>query len=219
MKRETHLGKVLANADPAKAGGAKVAAFDLVDGPLDPEDFFPTRFPIAGDDEGFYFAPPKGGLVELEAASDDEESVEDVGAVVVGMRFSKKDKIPSEFRSDPVERGGIKWGDDVLLFDRAKALLALISANVRLGEENAAHPVLRGDSFNSELSTFLDAMTSLAGGMKAAFTTLSGVAAGPLAPLKPGFDAAVAAWTTFEPTPAAFKSAATTWLSTKVKTE
>ena len=115
MKRETHVAKVLGNADPAKAGGAKLQATDLVDGPLDAEDFFPGRYPIAGDDEGFYFAPPKGGQVELEAISDDDEGVEDLAPRWVGMLYSAKDKIPAEFRSDAVARGGIKWGLGVLL--------------------------------------------------------------------------------------------------------
>lgn len=219
MKRETHVAKVLGNVDPAKAGGAKVQATDLVDGPLDPEDFVPARYPVAGDDEGFYFAPPKGGQVELEALSDDDAGVEDLAPRWVGMLYSDKDKIPSEFRSDPVKRGGIKWGSDVLLFDKAANLLALISANTRLGEENASHPVLRGDTFNSELSAFLDAMTALATGMEAAFTTLDAAAVGPLAPLKPGFTAGKATWAAFKPKPAALKGAATSWLSTKVKTE
>lgn len=200
MRRETHVAKVLGNADPARAGGAKVQATDLVDGPLDQENFVPGRFPVAGNDEGFYFAPPKGGQVELEAISDDEEGVEDLGARWVGMLYSDRDQIPEEFRSDAVERGGIKWGDGVLLFDRKQARIALISENLRLGEEEATHPVVRGDDLNSQLGTFLDAMDVYV----QATAALPGMAT-PAA--------------TFKAAIAAFKAARPAWLSTKVKTE
>lgn len=200
MRRETHLGKVLGNVDPTKSGGAKIQAADLVDGPLDSEDVFPGRFPIAGDDEGFYFAPPKGGLVEVEAVADDAEGVEDLGAVWVGMRYSDKDKIPSEFRSDAVARGGIKWGDGVLLFDKAADLVAFVSENVRLGEETASEEVVRGTKFNSEFNTFLADLTT--------FVTALGTI--------PAHSPATSA---FIPKIAAFQAKFSTWLSTKVKTE
>lgn len=220
MKRETHLGKVLGNVDPARAGGAKVQVNDLVgDAPLDSEEFFPGRFPFAGNGEGFYFAPQPGAALEVEAVSDDDEGVEDLAPRWVGMIYSSADQIPAEFLSDAPNRGGIRFGDDVLLMDKTLKIFALISSKVRLGEEAASHPVVRGDTYNTELSTFLDALTALAGGMKAAFTTLSGISVGVLGPLKPGFDAAITAWTAFEPAPAAFKATANTWLSTKVKTE
>lgn len=205
MKRETHVAKVLANADPGKTGGARVQATDLVDGPLDPEDFVPGRYPIAGDDEGFYFAPIRGGQVELEALADDAEGIEDLGARWVGMIYSDRDKIPEEFRSNAVERGGIKWGADVLLFDRAAKLVALISENTRLGEEGATEAVLRGTKFNAELSTFLDDLA-------AAFGALATASTGPLAPLAAGFGQAQTACTVL-------KAKASTWLSTRVKTE
>jgi hypothetical protein len=205
VRRETHVAKVLANADPGKAGGARVQATDLVDGPLDPEDFVPGRFPTAGDDEGYYFAPSKGAQVELEALADDAEGVEDLGARWVGMIYSDKDKIPEEFRSNAVDRGGIKWGTEVLLFDRAAKLLSLISGNVRLGEEGATEAVLRGTTFNVELSTFL---TDLA----TAFGALAAASTGPLAPLAAGFGQAQTACTVFS-------AKVSTWLSTKVKTE
>jgi hypothetical protein len=201
MRRETHFGKVLSNADPEKAGGAKVQVNDLVgDGPLDPEDFVPTRFPVAGDDEGFYFAPPKGGAAEVEATADESEGVEDLAPVLVGMRFTSKDAIPEEFRSDPTKRGGIKWGSDVLLFDKAQDRLALVSGNVRLGEEEAAEEVLRGTTFNQEFNAFLGQLSTFV----AATAGLPGMA-GPAG--------------TFGTQIANFQGKFATWLSTKVKTE
>jgi hypothetical protein len=200
MRRETHVAKVLSSDDPAKAGGAKLQATDLVDGPLDPEEFVPGRFPVAGDDEGFYFAPPKGGQVELEAASDDEEGVEDLAPRWVGMIYSNRDAIPAEFRSDAVARGGIKWGDGVLLFDKTSDLLALISANVRLGEEAATEEVLRGTKFNAEFNTFLNDLTIFVNaiGLLPGHGGPAGIFAGKIA---------------------AFQAKFATWLSTKVKTE
>lgn len=200
MKRETFVAKVLNNVDPAKAGGVRVQATDLVDGPLDPEDFAPGRFPVAGDGEGFYFAPPKGGQVELEAISDDAEGVEDLSPRWVGMLYSDADKIPAEFLSDAVERGGIKWGTSVFLMDRKQSRIALISDNVRLGEEEASEEVLRGTKFNSEFNAFLAQLSTFV----AATAGLPGMA-GPAA--------------TFQAQIATFQGKFATWLSTKVKTE
>jgi hypothetical protein len=220
MRRVTHVGKVLDGVDPDKSGGAKVQVNDLVDGgALDDESYVPGRFPFAGNGEGFYLPPQVGALLEVEVVDDEEEAVEELSARWVGMLYSNADRIPEEFRSNATKRGGIKFGEEVLLFDRELAILALISENVRLGEEAASHPVIRGDSFNSEFSTFLDGLSALATQMEATFAALAAAATGPLAPLATAFGQGQAAWATFKPKPAALKSAATSWLSTRVRTE
>ena len=200
MRRETHVARVLANADPGKTGGARIQAADVVDGPLDPEDFAPGRFPTAGNGEGYYFAPPVGGQVEVEIAADEEEGTEELAARWVGMLYSGRDRIPEEFRSNAVDRGGIKWGTSVLLFDRTAALASLISDNVRLGVEDATEEVLRGTTFNSEFSAFLSQLSTFV----AATAGLPGMA-GPAATLQAQI--------------ATFQGKFSTWLSTKVKTE
>jgi hypothetical protein len=159
MKREVYPAKVLNNEDVDKSGAAKIQVNDLVDNSaLDDTDFTPGRYPFAGRGEGFYYAPQEQSLLEVEVAEDEEESVEDLNARWVGMLYSSDDSIPEEFQSDHTKRGGIKFGDEVFLQDKTKALTSLISSKVRLGEEEASHPLNRGDTYNEELVKFLDAL-------------------------------------------------------------
>lgn len=159
MRREVHVGKVLDLADPDKSGGAKLQVNDLIDGSaLDDVDYVPGRYPFAGGGEGFYYAPQKGSLLELEVEADEERAAEELAARWVGMLYTDQDAIPTEFSSDAQNRGGIKFGSEVFLQDKKLARTALISAAVRLGEEAASHPLMRGDTFNTQLETFLTAL-------------------------------------------------------------
>lgn len=222
--REVHFGRVLANDDPEGRGGLKVRVDTLVDGSALSDEYVPPSFPLAGKGEGFFFVPAVGALVEVEVVTDPETATEDLDARWRAVLYTDADAVPSEFADDPVNRGGIKFGDGkVLLFEKAKDVLALIGANVRLGEEDATHPVMRGDTYNDALSTYLNAfttnLTTPVSGVIAALTALETAATGPLAPLKPGFTALKATWTTFATAVTTFEGLKDSWLSTKVKTE
>ncbi len=235
MKRETHAAKVLDGSDPSKLGGAKVQVNDLVDErPLDEENFVPGRYPFAGNGEGFYYAPQAGTLLEVEVEGDSEAAVEELAPRWVGMLYSSKDEIPTEFQSDPTNRGGVKFGDEVFLQDKTQALTALISAMVRLGEETASHPLVRGDTWNtawetwvSALETYLSAESTLASANATNFTSIAAACTvSPLTALKSFFEALALAWTNHGSAVSTFASATTTWkgqketwLSTKCRTE
>jgi hypothetical protein len=235
--RDVHTGKVLDNVDPAKGGGLKVQVDALEEGTaLRGGEYVPPAFPFAGNDVGFFFLPEKGALVEVEVESDEERATEELSPRWRAVLYTNVDKIPAEFLSDPTKRGGIKYGKGVLLFDQKKDLVALISANVRLGEESASHPVMRGDTFNSELSTYLsaeDAYQALVNPHNVAWNTLLGTWAG-IPAATPILGSHVNAWASaLQPTQtalnagditwkaaiAAFKANLSTWLSTKVKTQ
>lgn len=237
MIRDVHTGKVLSNVDPAKAGGLKVQVDTLEEGTaLHNGAFIPPSFPFAGNDVGFFFIPPKGALVEVEVESDDEKATEEMAPRWRAVLYTNTDKIPTEFASDYPNRAGIKFGGDLLLFDQTKDLLALISSKVRLGEENASHPVLRGDTFNTELSTYLtaeDVWTTLHVADLAAWKAL--LAAWALIPagqailgsdvngwasaLQVTNTALTAGGVPWKAAILAFKAKLISWLSTKVKTE
>ncbi len=161
MIREVHFAKVLDNDDPDSRGGLKVQVDAIEEGaPLRGGEYVSPCFPFAGADVGFFFLPEKGKMVEVELESDPEKATEELSARWRAVLYTDADKIPSEFLTDQTKRGGIKYGKGLLLFDQKKDLVTLISANVRLGEEDASHPLTRGDTYNTQLSTFLDAMTT-----------------------------------------------------------
>lgn len=192
MKRVVFVAKVLGNEDGDKLGAAKVQMNDLVDGKvLDDKDLTPGRYPFAGNGEGFYYAPQTGALLEVEVLEDDEEGVEDLGSRWVGMLYTSKDAIPEEFQSDATKRGGIKFGEEVFLQDKTKGLTALISLKVRLGEEEASHPLVRGDTYNTELTTYLTA--------EDAYLTAESTEAGNAASLWTALKAALQVWAALPP--------------------
>lgn len=220
--KEIHYGKVLSNEDPAGNGGLKVQVDTLVDGASLGKDFIPPTFPFAGADEGFFFVPEKGALVEIEVTADNARSTESPAARWRAVLYTDKDAIPAEFKTNPAKRGGIKFGAGVLLFDKLLDLLALVSSNVRLGTEAASHPLLRGDAFSDDLGTFLDAVTTFQNAVK--------IPIGVWAALTPGIPATTdmfiayavavdAALVTFLSDVASFKAARAAWLSTRCKTE
>jgi len=235
VKRELQLGTVLDSADPSAQGGAQLQINEILDGAaLDLPDFVPGRYPFAGNGEGFYYAPQRGALLEVEVEEDPEDAVEELSPRWVGMLYSDEDQIPAEFRSDPVNRGGIKFGEEVFLQDKVKALTALISAALRLGEEGATEAVMRGDAWNSAWDTWVSALdqylsaevtcANITATNFQALATASAVP--PLTPLQPLFQALATAWTNFGAAIPGFQTATSTrkgqkqtWLSTKVKTE
>lgn len=206
MRRTVFEGKVLNAADPARAGAVTLQVNELLEGGvLGGEDAFVAgRSPFAGNGEGFFYPPQKNALLEVEFPEGD--AVEDV--VVgrwVGMLFTDLDAVPAEFTSDYGNRGGVKFGSEVLVQDKAANLTALVSANLRLGLEAASHPVVRGDTQKTALEALCDANV-------AQWTAIETAAVGPLAPLAAPALAMKTAWTTFKATLAGA-------LSTKVKTE
>ncbi len=201
MRKSIYVAKVLNNEDPQRIGAVKIQANDLIDDAALSEELTPGRYPFAGGGEGFYYAPQKGSLLEIEINEDEEESTEDINSRWTGMLYTKDDDIPEEFQSDPLKRGGIKFGDEVFLQDKTLNLSSLISENVRLGEEAASHPLNRGDTYNEQLVLFLDALT--------AYITAIQAIADPAGTATNALKAAIAA----------FKLAKETWLSTKCKTE
>jgi len=219
VRPEKHFGTVRENADPEKTGALKVEVRTVMEGMPIQDDWIPGKFPFAGKGEGFYYVPPVGSLVEVEVEADSEAAVEDLDARWSSARYTRSDSIPEEFQSAATSRGGIKYGKEVFLQDKEKALTALISGKVRLGEENCAHPLVRGDTFNEKLSTYLTACKSVADKNVAQFTALSTAAVGPLAPLKAAFDLLVTAWTEHSAAVVTFKAELDTWLSTKCRTE
>lgn len=247
MRAEKHFGTVKDNADPDKLGGLKVESKTLVDGTPLREDFIPGKFPFAGRGEGFYYLPEKGSLVEVEVEADGGRAAEDLDARWSGARYTSRDAVPAEFKSNPTKRGGIKYGLEVFLQDKARALTALISGKVRLGEEDCTHPLVRGDTYNTQLETYLTAEAAwvqaisaylgtcqiCADANVAQYEALATACTGPLVPLKVAFEALKAAWqaqsagvtsasaaaATYLAAVNAFKAAKLTWLSTKCKTE
>lgn len=249
MIPEKHFGKVLKNKDPKKLGRLQIQVDAVLEGENlgDAETWIPASWPFAGKGEGFYMVPKEGSLVEVEVESGRERSAGETSARWTGVQYTDKDAIPEEFQSDPTERGGMKVGELVLLFDRKKGILALISAKTRLGEEDASHPLMRGDTFNAQLETYLTAEAAWVGALQTYLGTcqtcadanvtqyeaLAAACTGPLVPLKVAFEALKAAWQaqssgvtaataaagTYLSAVNAFKAAKDTWLSTKCKTE
>lgn len=207
MKREVYFGKVLDNADPAKRGGLKLQVDEIERGrPFLGGEYVPPSFPFAGAGSGFFFVPPKNAVVEVELAADEGQAVEDLAARWRAVLYTDADAVPAEFLSDPTVRGGIKFGNAVLLIDSKTDVLALISPNVRLGTEAASHPVVRGDTYNSDLDAYLAAVD-------AALAAWAAVPPG-------GAEAALAAYATaVKSAISTFRGAASGWLSTRVKTE
>lgn len=208
MRPEKHFGTVVDNADPDSIGSLKIEVKTLVDGTPLKEDWIQGKFPFAGGGEGFYYVPSKGALVEVDVEEDPERSTEEIDARWSSARYTSKDPIPEEFKSDPTNRGGIKYGDEVLLQDKAKALTALISGKVRLGDEDCIHPLMRGDMFNQNLNTY---MTTLTGALAVWLSLPPGVPA--------TTDLLIAFATVLKPVVDALIAAQNTWLSTKCKTE
>lgn len=221
MRPEKHFARVVSAADPEKQGRARVEAGTIVEGvPLEGDDaWFPVDYPFAGGGEGWYYPPNEDALAVLEVEADPERGTEEIDARVTGFRYTDRDPIPEEFRSDPTNRGGVKFGAEVLLQDRAKALTALISAALRLGLEDATHPVVRGDTLNDALTQYLTAEEALAEENVTQFAALAAAAAGLLAPLKQPFEDLATAWGVYKGEVTTFKNAAPGWLSTRVKTE
>lgn len=241
MRREIHFAKVLSNDDPLRGGGLKLQVDTLEDGvPFRGGEFVPPSFPYAGANAGWFFLPDKGAIVEVEVEADEERATEEPAARWRAVLYTAVDTIPAEFLTNQTKRGGIKYGSGILLFDKATDVLALVSSNVRLGEELATHPVMRGDTYNAELSTYLDAedaqqtveqafWTTLASGPASALGVWAALPAGVPATtdMLIAFAAAMttpaanvlAGGVTWKSAIAAFKSKLTTWLSTKVKTE
>jgi hypothetical protein len=252
MIREIHFAQVLSNDDPDNAGGLKVQIDAVEDGKAyGGGEFIPPCFPFAGSKVGFFFLPEKGTQVEVELESDPEKGTEDLSARWRSVLYNSKDKIPSEFLTDQTNRGGIKYGEGLILFDQKKDLVTLISNNVRLGEETASHPLVRGDTYNSQLTTFLTALETyltaedVYAGLEAnhwiaaqaanlvwknlsppTTPVLNGVLTAYGTPLeattnalKTGVITWRAAIAAMKAATGAFKTAKTTWLSTKCKTE
>jgi len=227
VRREVHIGR-LTSSEAGKVGERSVRADTLLEADL-PEQV-QVLTPFAGGGDGLYFPSPSGATCALEV---EERAVEEVAARVLGFLFNAKNPIPSECASNPAHRGALKLGENVLLLDRTLQLLALISGKVRLGEEDASHPVLRGDTFNAELVKYLQAeaiwvqailMNSTAN--KLQFGALELAATGVLAPLAPAFKLLKEAWQTQETAAGTYLAAVNallaakdTWLSTKVNTE
>jgi hypothetical protein len=232
MIREIHFAQVLSNDDPDNAGGLKVQIDAVEDGKAyGGGEFIPPCFPFAGSKVGFFFLPEKGTQVEVELESDPEKGTEDLSARWRSVLYNSKDKIPSEFLTDQTNRGG--------------------SNNVRLGEETASHPLVRGDTYNSQLTTFLTALETyltaedVYAGLEAnhwiaaqaanlvwknlsppTTPVLNGVLTAYGTPLeattnalKTGVITWRAAIAAMKAATGAFKTAKTTWLSTKCKTE
>jgi hypothetical protein len=179
VRPEKHFGTVKDNADPDKLGALKVEAKTLVDGTPLQDDWVPGKFPFAGKGEGFYYVPEKGSLVEVDVEAEPGKAAESLDARWTSARYTKQDKIPEEFQSNPTKRGGIKFGKEVFLQDKAKALTALISGKVRLGEEDCTHPLVRGDTYNTQLDfyltgedAYLTAENTLSGNLSEFFTAL-----------------------------------------------
>lgn len=202
MKPERHVAKVTANAHPEKLGALRVESQTLSEGEDLGRDWIHGVFPFAGAGEGFFYPPTLGALVEVEIEADPERSVEDLDARWVGCRYARGEEVPAEFGAD---RGGIKFGDEVLLQDRDAGLTALVSSALRLGEENASHPLTRGDNLNSALNNLADALDIFANGVNAQ-----------VSPLAPGIGAVC---TALQGAVATFKAALPGALSTKCKTE
>lgn len=237
MIKDVYFGKVLDNEDPNKGGGLKVQVDALVHGTELLDAYIPPTFPFAGNNQGFFFLPEPGEFVEVEIESHEERSVEDLSARWRACLYSDKDAIPEEFLSDPTKRGGIKFGDNkLILFEKTKDLVALISNNVRLGEEDCTHPLVRGDTYNEQLDLYLTAEatdatneTAFYTALKGAVTTWSALPAGVPATtdmliafataLSSALDPLVSGEPAWAAAIAAFKATEPTWLSTKCKTE
>ena len=217
--REVHFGRVVANDDPEKRGGLKIQVDTLLEGATVTDDYIPPSFPFAGNDQGWFFVPEVGNQVEVEVTADPDRAVESLEARWRTVLYSDVDNIPEEFRSNPQQRGGIKFGKSVMLFDKAADVLALVSGNVRLGEEDASHPVVRGDTLNVEMiDKWVVAMETLLTALKLAWTGFTGLT-GPLSPIAVIAAPIPPAITAFETATTAFKAAKSSWLSSKVKTE
>lgn len=208
------FARVLDNNDPEKLGRLKVRCDQLIqDGDL--ADWIQPAFPYAGANQGFFFLPDKGAMVEVEVEGHADKVIEHLSPRWVSVLYTAVDAIPVEFKSNPTKRGGIKFGDVVLTFDKASHILALVAANVRLGTEGATHPVTRGDTYNTQLATFLTALQTFL----AAITTYTAAIQSIADPSGAATTALTAATTAMTTAASSFSSAASTWLSTKVKTE
>lgn len=243
--REIHFGRVVDNDDPLKRGGLKVRVDTLIDNLPLTETHIPPSFPFAGNAVGFFFVPAVGAEVEVEVEAGLDAGAENLDARWRATLYSNLDDVPSEFKSDYPNRGGIKFGPVVVTFDQTQDLLALVASNVRLGIEGATHPVLRGDTYNTEESTLLTAikayLDTIAARVSDGNSLLTKVAADmsalsslsipstpfSLPPLTATSAAAATASATAENAAAVgastavttFLGKALTWLSTRVKTE
>ena len=237
MRREIHYGVVIDNVDPDKRGGLKVRVDTLLDQLPLLDEYIPPTFPFAGSEVGWFFVPEVGAQVEVEVETSDEQSVEDISASWRATLYSENDAPPAELTSDYPNRAGIKWGPVIWILDKTQDLIALVSSNVRLGEEAAPHPVMRGDTYNQQLDTYLTQEdventldTTYLNGLLTALNVWANLTppSGPVTnavltafanAVIPGLTAYVSGLATFKAAIATFKGAAITWLSTKVKTE
>lgn len=217
--RSVHTGVVLDNKDPKRRGGLKVRVDTIAAGVPLGEDYIRPCFPLAGKGSGFFLIPKVGSIVEVEVEADPDFAMGSLDAAWRAALYTEADPIPAEFVTDYPNRGGVKFGDVVLLLDSGQDIFGVVSTQVRLGTEAATHPVIRGDTYNQQLDTFLSQLNTLATNSVTQYGVLAAASTGPLAPLAAGFGALATGWTTFAAAIAVFKGAAATWLSTRVKTE
>ena len=83
---------------------------------------------------------------------------------------------------------------------------------------NPTDYIVKGDRFNGDLETYLDAAEDNATANITNFQALEAAAVGPLAPLAASFGALKTSWTTYKSAIIAFKNVASGWLSTKTMT-
>lgn len=219
--KEVHFGTVVDNVDPEARGGLKVRVDTLLDQLPLLESYIPPAFPFAGNGVGFFFVPEVGAQVEVEVEADPEKSVEDLNARWRGVLYSQNDPVPSEFTSDYPNRAGIKFGDLVVTFDRTQDVAAIVGDNVRLGEESASHPVMRGDTYNSAEDAYLSSEDGFLTALSGALSTWSGLPPGPAtnASLTAFAAALTASLASYQGAVGTFRGSQNSWLSTKVRTE
>lgn len=168
-QRDKFEAVVSNNQDPEKRGRVRVTCRALVAEGVELPEWIEPSFPYAGDGAGWFFVPPPGTPVEIEAivSADGDDSPGQAFIANPDYRwtaclYAGPDAVPAEFRQAYGARLGIKTpAGMLLLFDEsATAVVFAGFTALRLGSEQAAQPFVLGTVFQVFASALLDAIAA-----------------------------------------------------------
>lgn len=166
-QRDKFEAVVTNNQDPEKRGRLKVTCRALVAEGVELPDWIEPAFPYAADGAGWFFVPPAGTPIEIEAivSADGDDSPGQAFIANPDYRwtaclYAGPDAVPAEFKEAYGTRLGIKTpAGQLLLFDeQASSILIGGFTALRLGSANATEPFVLGLVFQAFASALIDAL-------------------------------------------------------------